>query len=152
MTEWMRLGVAAGGLLVASLCALAARTVDQDRLCANQRAHRSFVTAAALLFVCIPLLVLEVAGAVGPLGEVGLAASLAGAAVLTGTGWRSTTAASRRTPAADAIGFYPQIDPPPMIEHALFGRLATHDAASVRIPVFLVSLAGDRHLVELNQN
>jgi hypothetical protein len=151
MTEWIRLGAAVGALVVAVVCVLAAATIDQDRLRSNCRGRSGFLMAAALLIVCIPLLALDAGGAAGPVGPVGLAPALVGAVAFTGAGRRSAIRTGRRWTAGAGVGLYPQMDRPMVTEPALLGGMASH-AVSARVPVLLVSVAGDRHWIELNQN
>lgn len=137
--------------MVALLCALAASTIDQDRLRSSHRGQYAFLMAAALLIFCIPLLALDSGGAARPVAALGLAPPLVGAAVLTGAGRRCAARTGRRSAAATTVGLYPNIDRSLVTQRAVLGRLATR-AVPVRVPVLLVSVAGDRHLVELNQN
>ena len=71
MTEWIRLGAAAGTLVVALLCALAAVMTDENRLRFSRRGRYGFWIAGVLLILCMPLLTLDGAGTPGPLGAGG---------------------------------------------------------------------------------
>jgi len=151
MTEWMRLGAAGGTLVVALLCVLTAATTDENLLRSSPRGEWAFRTAAVFLIVCIPLLALEGSGALRPLEALGLIPPLAGAAVLAGAGWRFTTRTARAARTATRLGLGRQIDHPLVRELGLIDRLSNR-AAPERVRVLLVSVAGDRHVVELNQN
>ncbi len=151
MTEWMRLGFAAGALVVALVCAVIAATVDETRLRFSTRGQSAFFSAAVLLLACIPLLALVAADALGPVEALGLIPPLAGAAVLVGAGRRSAMRIGRDWASAAAAWLAPGFARPSRTDLALVGRLTTR-AAPARVPVCLVSVVGDRHLVELNQN
>lgn len=150
MTEWMRLGVAVGTLAVASFCAVTAGIDDQNRVDSGRGSRYAFATAAVILVVCIPMLALDGAGTLGPHGSLLLASALASAAVLTSMGRRWPTRTRRRTMAFSPLRLV-RIQHGPVTRHDL-AREVTAVAAPVRVPVLLVSIAGDRHLVELNQN
>jgi len=151
MTEWMRLGFSAGALIVALVCALIAVTLDETRLRFSPRGQSAFFVAALLLLACIPVLALVAADALGPLEALGLIPALAGAVVLVGAGRRCASRIGRDWAAAAAAWLAPGLAHPSRANLALVGRL-TNPAAPARVPILLVSVVGDRHLVELNQN
>jgi hypothetical protein len=151
MTEWMRLGFAAGALVVALACAVIAARVDETRLRFSPWGQSAFFAAAVLLLACIPVLALIAADALGRLEALGLIPPLAGAAVLVVAGRRSAIRIGRDWASAAAAWLAPGIARPSGTDVALVGRL-TNRATPARVPVCLVSVVGERHLVELNQN
>ena len=153
MTEWTRLGVAGGALLVALFCAVTASLSDRNYSRSSVGGRWAFSTAAVLLISCIALVALDAAGELGPFGAIVLVAVLAGAAVLACAGRHFGIQVGRGTAGGAALGLGgARLDVVlPAMGHALAERLAARNGA-VNVPVVLVSVAGDDHLVELNQN
>jgi hypothetical protein len=126
---------------------------DQRRLTGAPRAQSAFRIAAFLLVACIPLIALDGANALGPLGTSVLAVTAAGATVFTALAWRWVGplrhVAASNLPFAlgaahiQAVSLVTQATP----RNALAAR-----TAQVPVPVLWVAVTDDGHRVELNQN
>ena len=161
MTEWMRLGATVGTLVVALACVVAAGATDQNRLYSRRGCQYAFAAAGLLLFVCIPVLVLDASGTLGSLGWLALVLLAGGGAVLTGLGRRWTIQSGRGTSVktiGDRGGARIEALSPALAwcagsagDPAWLASLTTR-AAAARIPVLLLTVTADGHRVELNQN
>ena len=158
MTEWMRLGATVGTLVVALGCVVTAGRADQSRSYSSRSCQHAFATAALLLFVCVPVLVLDAAGILGSLGWLALLPLVGGGAVLTGLGRRWTVRSGRRR-SLEVTARRSEGHPSPVTvssagfvtDEAWESRLAAR-AATVSVPVMVVTVGDDGQLVELNQN
>lgn len=152
MVEWMRLGVAAGTVIVALACAVIAAMTDHGRLRSSRRAQCAFRIAALLLVSCIPLVVLDGAYDLSAFSTSALALAAAGATALTAMGRRwvaliprvATLNAPFGLGTARVAAISPMSEGP---EGA--SRLRT---VQLRVPVLLVAVTDDGYRVELNQN
>jgi hypothetical protein len=161
MTEWMRLGETVGTLAVALACVITAGMIDQNGLYSSRSCRHAFAAAALLLFVCIPVLVIDATGMLGSLGWLALAPLVVSGAVLTALGRRSLVRSGRlaslKAVARHAVVRNPALSPALArpagfaTDPAWVARL-TARAEAVHVPVLLLTVADDGPLVELNQN
>lgn len=153
MSEWMRLGAAAGTVMVALACILTAAMTHQDGLRSSRGSQRAFGIAAVLLVGCIPLVALDGAGALGPLSTSALALAAAAAIVLVGVGRRCVTGTRQVMPPNPAFGLgAAHIEAVPPVTQGAPAVTSTVRTAQLRVPVLLFAVTDDGYRVELNQN
>lgn len=153
MGEWMRLSLAAGTLVVALACAVTAAMTDQGRLGSSRDGQRAFRVSALLLLGCIPLLALDSAGVLGPVGTFGLVLVAAAATVLTVVGRRYVSRSPYVTSSSSLFGLGAVHIAPvsPLTEAASAGTPELR-TTQLRMPVLMAAITDDGFRVELNQN